>query len=166
MMDMCPMQVTRFAARGNMVNTVWRAVLAMVALLSAGVARDVGAAERVTVVAQASSRPFDSRPPTGAPTPAPRSSAGDTMVLPRVPYNDRLDGLSRRGPDGRSDRRPRPGPESQRVVPKAPGAGGDPATFFDKPAGNALSCENLRRLAERTGRLYWRNRYDRCIGTK
>lgn len=160
------MEVTWLAARGNMVSTVWRVVFVMVALLSAGVVRDVGAAERVTVLAQASSRPFDSRPPMGAPTPAPRSSSSGTMILPRVPYNDRLDGLSRRRPDGRSDRRPRPGPESQRVVPKTPSAGGDPATFFDKPAGNALSCENLRRLAERTGRLYWRNRYDRCIGAR
>lgn len=163
---MCSMRVNRLAARGNMVSTSWRVVMAFGAVLSAGVARDVGAAEPALVWAQAVPRPFDSRPPSGAPTPAPRSSSGDTMILPRVPYNDRLEGLGRRGPDGRADQRLRPGPESQRVVPKGPGAGGDPSKFFDKPAGNALSCENLRRLAERTGRLYWRNRYDRCIGTK
>lgn len=163
---MCPMRVNRRAVRGSMVSTMWHRAIAIGVVLSAGVTRDVGAAGPAIVLAQAVPRPFESRPPTGAPTPAPRSSSGGTMVLPRVPYDHRIDGLGRPGGDGRSDGRLRPGPESQSVVPKAPGAGGDPAKFFDKPAGSALSCENLRRLAERTGRLYWRNRYDRCLGTK
>jgi hypothetical protein len=112
------------------------------------------------VMAQAPPRPFDSRPATGPPTPAPRSSSGGTVILPRVPTENRIDRSRRYVPD-----RPlRLAPESQRVVPKPPGAGGDPAKFFDKPAENPISCEQLRRLAVRTARLYWQNRYARCIG--
>ena len=105
-------------------------------------------------------RPFDSRPANAPPTPAPRSSSGGTVILPRVPTENRIDRSRRYSPD-----RPlRRAPESSRVVPKPPGAGGDPAGFFDKPAENAISCEQLRRLAVRTGLLYWQNRYARCIG--
>jgi len=111
-------------------------------------------------VAQYQPRAFDSRPPDGPPTPAPRSSSGGTMVLPRVPYDNRLDNSRRYVPE----RRLRRTPDSQRVVPKPPPAGGDPARFFDPPAQNALSCESLRRLAVRTSRQYWVRRYERCIG--
>jgi hypothetical protein len=82
------------------------------------------------------------------------------MVLPRVPYDNRLDSSRRYVPE----RRLRRTPDSQRVVPKPPPAGGDPARFFDPPAQSALSCESLRRLAVRTGRQYWVQRYERCIG--
>jgi hypothetical protein len=82
------------------------------------------------------------------------------MVLPRVPYDNRLDNSRRYVPE----RRLRRTPDSQRVVPKPPSAGGDPARFFDPPAQNALSCESLRRLAVRTSRQYWVRRYERCIG--
>jgi hypothetical protein len=85
------------------------------------------------------------------------------MVLPRVPYDNRIEGRGN-GRDRRPGQWPRRGPESLRVVPGAPGAGGDPARFFDKPADNAISCEQLRKLAQRTGRLYWSNRYRRCLG--
>jgi hypothetical protein len=112
-------------------------------------------------VAQSQPRAFDSRPPSGPPTPAPRTSSSGTTVLPRVPYDNRLDRSRRYVPD----RRLRQTPDSQRVVPKPPPAGGDPARFFDPPAQNALSCETLRRLAVRTGRQYWGQRYERCIGT-
>jgi hypothetical protein len=113
-------------------------------------------------VAQSAPRPFDSRPLNAPPTPAPRSSNSGTMVLPRVPRIDRDPGSLRPVP-GQGTRR---GPESQRVVPKPPGSGGDPAAFFDRQAENVLSCEQLRRLAERTGRLYWVNRYERCLGAR
>ncbi|MBY0226328.1 MAG: hypothetical protein K2Q28_11035 [Hyphomicrobium sp.] len=110
--------------------------------------------------AQYQPRAFDSRPADGPPTPAPRTSSGGTMVLPRVPYDNRLDPSRRYVPE----RRLRRTPDSQRVVPKPPLAGGDPARFFDPPAENALSCETLRRLAARTSRQYWVRRYERCIG--
>lgn len=111
-------------------------------------------------LAQYQPRAFDSRPPDAPPTPAPRSFGGDSMVLPRVPYDNRIDNSRRYVPE----RRVRRSPDSQRIVPKPPPAGGDPARFFDPPAQNALSCESLRRLANRTGRLYWVTRYKRCVG--
>ncbi|OYW54845.1 MAG: hypothetical protein B7Y80_10980 [Hyphomicrobium sp. 32-62-53] len=143
-----------------MINKTWRAVILAAAGLSAGPLQAAGAAERPLNFVQAVPRPFDSRPANGPPTPAPRSFGGDTTVLPRVPYDNRIDRSRRYVPD----RQLRRSPDSSRVVPKAPGAGGDPARFFDKPAENTISCEQLRRLAVRTGRLYWSNRYQRCIG--
>jgi len=114
--------------------------------------------------AQYNSRAFDSRPANGPPTPAPRSSSSGTTVLPRVPYDNRTDSQRRLYRDAYPNRTPRRTPESQRVVPNAPQAGGDPQRFFDPPAQNSISCETLRRLATRTGRLYWTTRYRRCIG--
>jgi len=112
------------------------------------------------LIAQVPPRPFDSRPPNAPPTPAPRSSNSGTTVLPRVPADTQTDRSRRYVPDRRLQR----APERSRVVPKPPAAGGDPAKFFDKPADNRLSCEQLRRLAVNTGRLYWQNRYARCTG--
>jgi hypothetical protein len=144
-----------------MINMAWRALILAVAGLGAGPLQDAAAAEHPLIYVQAAPRPFDSRPADGPPTPAPRSFGGDSTVLPRVPTDNRIDRSRRYVPD----RQLRRSPDSSRVVPKAPGAGGDPARFFDKPAENAISCEQLRRLAVRTGRLYWSNRYQRCIGT-
>jgi hypothetical protein len=129
--------------------------------ISAAAAAD---GQSVRQLAQYNSRSFDSRPANGPPTPAPRSSSGATTVLPRVPYDNRLDSQRRFYRDAYPNRTPRRTPESQRVVPNAPQAGGDPQRFFDPPAQNSLSCETLRRLATRTGRLYWTTRYRRCIG--
>lgn len=147
-----------------MVSKTRRAVILLCALLGCGLGLDVRAMERGDRFAQAAPRTFDSRPLAGPPTPAPRSFSGDTMVLPRVPYDNRIDGrgIGRDRWPGRLQQR---GPESQRVVPRPPAAGGDPARFFDKPADNTISCEQLRKLAQRTGRLYWANRYTRCMGT-
>ena len=128
------------------------------ALLCAGAWQT--SANDLILPAQYQPRPFDSRPANGPPVPAPRSSNSGTMVLPRVPYDNRIDNSRRYVPD----RRLRQTPDSQRVVPAPPPAGGDPARFFDPPAQSALSCESLRRLSERTGRLYWVTRYKRCIG--
>ncbi len=125
-----------------------------------GSAGALAGSKQGVALAQYQPRAFDSRPPDGPPTPAPRSSSGGTLVLPRVPYDNRLDNSRRYVPE----RRLRRTPDSQRVVPKPPPAGGDPARFFDPPAENALSCETLRRLAGRTGRLYWVTRYKRCVG--
>jgi len=143
-----------------MINKTWRVPCLVVTILSAGLGQEADAAERDLHLAQATPRPFDSRPADGPPTPAPRSSSGGTTVLPRVPYDNRIDRSRRYVPD----RRLRRSPDTSRVVPQAPGAGGDPSRFFDNPAENAISCEQLRRLAVRTGRLYWSNRYQRCIG--
>jgi hypothetical protein len=138
---------------------LWRAA-ALAALWTSGAGPSASAHEAASQLAQAAPRSFDSRPPSGPPTPAPRSSSGGTTVLPRVPYENRLDNSRRYTPGTRQRRTP----DSQRVVPKPPAAGGDPAKFFDKPAQNKVSCEWLRRLATRTGRLYWTNRYERCVG--
>jgi hypothetical protein len=126
----------------------------------AGLAGAEAGSQQGLEFAQYQPRAFDSRPPDGPPTLAPRTSSGGTTVLPRVPYDNRLDTSRRYVPE----RRLRRTPDSQRVVPKAPPAGGDPARIFDPPAENALSCESLRRLAVRTSRNYWIRRYERCIG--
>ena len=141
-------------------SRAWRALVLAALSMSAGWVQDADAMERPLIFVQAVPRPFDSRPADGPPTPAPRSFGSDTMVLPRIPSDNGIDRSRRYVPD----RRLRRSPDSSRVVPKAPGAGGDPARFFDKPAESAISCEQLRRLAVRTGRLYWSNRYRRCVG--
>lgn len=141
-------------------RAIWCAVGLVAVTWNGGAA---SALERGFTLAQTTYRPFDSRPLRGPPTPAPRTFSGDQVVLPRVPYDNRYETLGSGG-ERRPGRSPRRGPESQRVVPGAPGAGGDPALFFDKPAANSMGCEYLRRLAVRTGRLYWSNRYQRCIG--
>lgn len=135
----------------------WRAVcwLTCMAAASAFVAGSMGD----VALAQYQQRSLDGRRQSIPPTPAPRSRSGDTTVLPRVPYDQGRD-LYRPAPY----RSLRSVPDTQRVVPAPPPAGGDPARFFDPPAASALSCESLRRLAERTGRLYWVTRYKRCIG--
>ncbi len=83
-------------------------------------------------------------------------------MLPRVPYDNRIDPTWRYAPGTRQRR----GPESQRVVPAPPAAGGDPARFMDPRSGQPIRCEWLRRLANRTGRLYWVTRYEHCLGLR
>lgn len=140
----------------------WLALLAFGLLSdSVGSAGALDGSQQGLELAQSQPRAFDSRPPNAPPTPAPRTSSGGTTVLPRVPYDNRLDSSRRYVPE----RRLRRTPDSQRVVPKPPPAGGDPARFFDPPAESALSCASLRRLAVRTSRQYWVRRYERCIGT-
>ena len=138
-------------------------IAALITALTNAAATSVGA-EPGQQWAQVNSRSFDSRPANGPPTPAPRSSSGATTVLPRVPYDNRPDSQRRLYRDAYPNRNPQRTPESQRVVPNAPPAGGDPQRFFDPPAQNSISCDTLRRLATRTGRLYWTTRYRRCIG--
>lgn len=113
-------------------------------LLSLVAAPDAGADYILRI--QSPARPFDSRPADGAPTPAPRSSNSGTILLPRVPYDNRIDRSRRYVPE----RQLRRTPDSQRVVPAPPPAGGNPSRFVDPPAESALSCESLRRLATRT----------------
>ncbi len=112
------------------------------------------------LLAQAPQRPFESRPLTAPPTPAPRSSSGGTVILPRVPYDNRFDA---RRPYYRNGIRRR-GPESQRVVPGSPGAPEDPVWYLDRPGQRRVECEWIRRLAMRTDRAYWRERLKGCLG--
>jgi hypothetical protein len=102
-----------------------------------------------------------SRPPP----PAPRSSNSGTVVLPRVPYDNRLDRQRLNYRDNYPGQTRGSAPESQKVVPASPAAGGNPARFLQKPAENPIQCEWLRRLAVRTGRLYWVTRYEQCLGS-
>lgn len=102
-----------------------------------------------------------SRPPP----PAPRSSNSGTVVLPRVPYDNRLDRQRLNYRDSFPGPAKGSAPESQKVVPGPPAAGENPASFLQKPAENPIQCEWLRRLAVRTGRLYWVTRYEQCLGT-
>lgn len=97
-------------------------------------------------------------------TPAPPSSNSGTVVLPRVPYDNRLDSRRRYYRDGSPAAQPLRAPESQRVVPAPPAAGANPARFFDKTAGHPASYECLRPLVVRTRQLYRMARYERCLG--
>jgi hypothetical protein len=103
-----------------------------------------------------------SRPPP----PAPRSSNSGTVVLPRVPYDNRLDRQRLNYRDNYPGQTKGSAPESQKVVPAPPPAGGNPAGFLQGPADNPVQCEWLRRLMVRTGRLYWVTRYEQCLGTE